>query len=96
MVFVVASRSADVMGGVGSGEIEGAAEMVARSVGQLGPVAYEFAHFEFLSLGLDFPMICAGCVRGWQVAPATSGCGCPFACGGSVESGSRCGSGQAG
>ncbi len=86
----------DVMGGVGSGEIEGAAEMVARSVGQLGPVAYEHAHFEFSSLGLNFPMICAGCVRGWPVAPATSGCGCPFACGGSVESGSRCGSGQAG
>ena len=50
VVFVVASRTADVMGGVGSGEIEGAAEMVARSAGQLGPVACERAHFEFLSL----------------------------------------------
>ena len=70
--------------------------MVARSVGQLGPVAYEHAHFEILSLGFKFPIICAGCVRGWPVAPATSGCGCPFACGDSVESGSRCGSGQTG
>ena len=46
--------------------------MVARSVGQLGPVAYEHAHFENLSLGLNFPMICAGCVRSWPVAPTAA------------------------
>ena len=28
---------------------------------------YEHAHFEILSLGLNFPMICAGCVRSWPV-----------------------------
>ena len=45
VVFVVASRTADAMGGVGrGGEIEGAVEMVARSVGQLGPRSRESKH----------------------------------------------------
>ena len=75
MIFVVASRTADVMGGVGSGGIEGAAEMVARSVGQLGPVAYEHTHFEILSLGFKFPIICAGCLRCMRAGSVNCGSG---------------------
>ena len=36
MIFVVASRTADVMGGVGGGEVEGAAEVASRTADVMG------------------------------------------------------------